>query len=79
MRKHSIADLTQEVSAERVEFIKGLVSRISEALGDIQDICNEELEPKPQPSSFGQFEGIGLYIYVKLNEEPMRAKYPAFT
>jgi hypothetical protein len=35
MRKHSIADLTQEVSAERVEFIKGLVSRISEALGDI--------------------------------------------
>lgn len=53
--------------------------RITDALEEIDEVCTEELDPKPEPSQLGYFEGIGLFSYVKSNEEEMKEKYPAFT
>lgn len=61
-----------------MSFIKNLCTRISEALEEIDGICDKETEPPIEPSNLGQSEGIGMVMFMKDKEADLRTQYPAF-
>lgn len=61
------------------QVLRDVCARLTQAIEEIEDICEEETSSLPKPTKDNLFDGIGLYFYVQQHEGEIKKKYPSFT